>query len=195
MNKIESLKDIPYEVFREYSMHDKPEKEEEFRVGATLVSVKICIGQDGRKDGPFTLAYIEETVLGQKPEFDRTLSTTLGVYSYLVKTKDFDPRERSRDHSIFSLEAGHNPKPHETMGSVWHNGKGYWVEHYLNVGYYENAEGQFSVVSKFDDKEFAFLLNMQLRAHELAASVHVRGHWEKEWDPTRDFSQKNYGHY
>jgi len=188
MNPITSLSDIPGALFSEFAITDDPEKRT-FINGGDRTVVKACFAQRTGPDRPHTLVYHD-----YRDGYRGRHVTKLEVYRQPVQTFQFNERSDARKPTPqmtvmfraqdFDLEVPHFSTP-------WQEGKGYWVEEFLQVSYGHNPSGSASVISNQNDWEFEFLLDIQKRAHELAHKVESRGHWEVEWNPNGDYSKKS----
>lgn len=188
--RIVSLREIPAAIFSEFSISDEPQQHEVFKEDLGAVrSISICLAQETGKNGPFTLVHENR----QCPQ-GRFHSTEFCVYDYPAKLEEFAPRYEGFHHNpvmtirFFADDPPYKPTP--SFHSRWEDGKGFWVKEHLIVRYGDSYYHGASVISDFNDWEFGFFLKVQQYTHQLARTVSIRGHWQREWDPESDFSKK-----
>jgi hypothetical protein len=188
MNPITSLSDIPAALFSEFAITDDPEKQT-FTQGGHRTIVKACFAQRPGPDKPHMLVYHNH-----HDGYGRRHIAKLEVYRQKVETWQFNERSDVEKPApklsiVFYAQDFDVKEPH--FSTPWQEGKGYWVEEFLQVSYGQSPSGSASVISNQNDWEFEFLLDIQKLAYELAHKVESRGHWEVEWNPNGDYSKKS----
>jgi len=185
-NRIVSLRQIPQAVFAEFSVSLEPQQYAIFPTDlGDICSIRISLAKESGANGPFTLLHEDyECRVGR---FHRT---QFRVYNYPVKIGEFNPRYNGHtpDPKLTIRFFADDPPYHPWFGKRWEDGRGFWVNEYLDVRYGTGPNHTALVTSDVEDGEFGFFLEVQKYAHKLAHDVAIRGHWQQEWNPTGDFS-------
>ena len=187
--KITSLRDIPAALFREFSMHEKPEQTGEFEKTGGSYSVSICLAQEPSSSGhPYTLA------LKDYCSDDNTRrEITLFVFPCPIQVRDFTPNLGGYfPHPVLLVRFSVDDPPCNKSSDRWAIGKGFWVNEYLTSQYGTRyGLDRESLMAGDHQWEFGFLMNIQIRGHELARMIGKpkQGHWQYEWNPQGNYSK------
>lgn len=191
-NTVRSLCDIPKTLFNEFINPRTSLSEESTKDSCgNPHNTRVCLADMTKENGALTLINTSSDE-GKGRHYRESFM----VFNYPARIEVFRPGYEGwsspvdwKLHILFTT--GDPPYTGNTrMSQVWEKGKGYWVEHFLNVQYASGSGGLTSIISKHDDWEFDFLLKVQRRALELAQNVASRGHWQVEWYPEGDYSRE-----
>ena len=185
---VTSLSQIPLVLFSEFSLPNTEPASESFSQTGGRTIVTITPSKVSGPNGPHTLVLADYICA-----YHRMHQKRLMVFNYPVKTEAFAPGESPVLSPKLSIRFSADDPPYTpqfSSGRRFEPKKGFWVPEHLTVGYGDFPNAEVSVISHYEDWEFAFLLQMQQRCHELARQVVSRGHWQCEWNPKGDYSEE-----
>jgi hypothetical protein len=188
--KITSLCDIPAALFREFSMHEKPEQSGEFEKIGGSYSVSVCLAQEPPPSGrPYTLALKD-----YRSDDGSRREITFFVFPCSIQVKDFAPELGGYfSHPLLLVRFSVDDPPCSKSINRWAIDRGFWVNEYLTSQYGTRyGLDRETLVAGEHHWEFGFLMNIQNRAHELVRGVERQGHWQSEWNPQGNYSKSQY---
>jgi hypothetical protein len=191
----DSLFNIPARLFSEFrNQSDQPEILEWNNCG-TYKLFHSTLPIEGT-EGSFTLVLQEL----DDPQHKRNCRQELGFWHWPVDIRNFHPddeswsQQRMENSDLLIITSTDDPpwnfhRAFSSQGATWEKGKGYWVTE-LSKMVTRFGTGTHLSSNDGEDFVFEFIIHLLNRMYELQQETPQRGHWQSEWNPDGDYSEK-----